>query len=380
MLKVTYLLTMVLFLSSCLSQQQKETIKQNRIDNKEVKINYFSDKSLTPLEVPPDLTSPSYENAFRIQAFVEDIDLNVVNLSNTEKISEINQKILEVPARIEIKSAGTRKWLIVEKEPELVWDLAKQFLREQGFSLKKIDKKLGLIETNYLENKPDIPASSMGFIRSMLASQIDNVSYTLPSVDSYSLRIEPIKKGKSTEVYLSISSMAEVITNSGGQESTLWQFKERNISLETEMLYRLMIYLGSDSAEAREKILAAQKNSKISINQTTDINGFSKLLINFGIEETWDNVSWAINNINLEVESKDVKEKSFYINAARSSDKGFFTKVFGDDAVRKIFRIYLRPKSKSETEVLFLDVSEENETETKQFSSEIMRLISDQLR
>jgi len=380
MLKVTYLLTMVLFLSSCLSQQQKETIKQNRIDNKEVKINYFSDKSLTPLEVPPDLTSPSYENAFRIQAFVEDIDLNVVNLSNTEKISEINQKILEVPARIEIKSAGTRKWLIVEKEPELVWDLAKQFLREQGFSLKKIDKKLGLIETNYLENKPDIPASSMGFIRSMLASQIDNVSYTLPSVDSYSLRIEPIKKGKSTEVYLSISSMAEVITNSGGQESTLWQFKERNISLETEMLYKLMIYLGSDSAEAREKILAAQKNSKISINQTTDINGFSKLLINFGIEETWDNVSWAINNINLEVESKDVKEKSFYINAARSSDKGFFTKVFGDDAVRKIFRIYLRPKSKSETEVLFLDVSEENETETKQFSSEIMRLISDQLR
>jgi len=380
MLKVTYLLTMVLFLSSCLSQQQKETIKQNRIDNKEVKINYFSDKSLTPLEVPPDLTSPSYENAFRIQAFVEDIDLNVVNLSNTEKISEINQKILEVPARIEIKSAGTRKWLIVEKEPELVWDLAKQFLREQGFSLKKIDKKLGLIETNYLENKPDIPASSMGFIRSMLASQIDNVSYTLPSVDSYSLRIEPIKKGKSTEVYLSISSMAEVITNSGGQESTLWQFKERNISLETEMLYKLMIYLGSDSAEAREKILAAQKNSKISINQTIDINGFSKLLINFGIEETWDNVSWAINNINLEVESKDVKEKSFYINAARSSDKGFFTKVFGDDAVRKIFRIYLRPKSKSETEVLFLDVSEENETETKQFSSEIMRLISDQLR
>jgi len=326
MLKVTYLLTMVLFLSSCLSQQQKETIKQNRIDNKEVKINYFSDKSLTPLEVPPDLTSPSYENAFRIQAFVEDIDLNVVNLSNTEKISEINQKILEVPARIEIKSAGTRKWLIVEKEPELVWDLAKQFLREQGFSLKKIDKKLGLIETNYLENKPDIPASSMGFIRSMLASQIDNVSYTLPSVDSYSLRIEPIKKGKSTEVYLSISSMAEVITNSGGQESTLWQFKERNISLETEMLYRLMIYLGSDSAEAREKILAAQKNSKISINQTIDINGFSKLLINFGIEEAWDNVSWAINNINLEVESKDVKEKSFYINAARSSDKGFFYK------------------------------------------------------
>ena len=107
MLKVTYLLTMVLFLSSCLSQQQKETIKQNRIDNKEVKINYFSDKSLTPLEVPPDLTSPSYENAFRIQAFVEDIDLNVVNLSNTEKISEINQKILEVPARIEIKSPCT---------------------------------------------------------------------------------------------------------------------------------------------------------------------------------------------------------------------------------------------------------------------------------
>jgi len=364
------------FLGGCF-EDQIEIIKENRMDVKQVKINYYGDKSVNSLEVPPDLTSPDYENSFRIREFVEDIDVNVVNLSNTNEIIEKNQKVLAVPTDITIKRSGTRKWLIVEKDTEAVWSLSKQFLRDYGFVINKINKETGVMETNYLENKPKIPSSTMGWFRSALESKIDNVSYTLPSVDSYKIRIEPIEGGKKTEVHLSLNSMAEVITGSGKDETTLWQYKERDVNLESEMLYNLMIYLGSDAANAREKIIEAQTESKLIIKNETDINGYAKLVFNFGIEATWDNIAWALNDLNVEIESKDVKEKAFYIRAARTSDKGIFTKMFGDDAVRQVFRVSLKSTNNTKTEVLFFDVSEKNEKETKEFSFDLMKQIKD---
>jgi len=377
MIRLLTLMGFLFFLSGCLTQQQKQTIKDNRIENKQISINYYSDKSVTSLEVPPDLTSPEYENSFRVREFAKDISMNTVNLTNTVDIIENKQKVFDVPANISIKTSGTRKWLEVDKNSEVLWNLSKQFLRENGFVIDKSNKKIGIMETNYLENKPEIPAASMGWIRSMLASQIDNVSYTLPSVDSYKIRIEPINDIK-TEVHLSLSSMAEVITGYGKDETTLWQHKERDVALETEMLYKLMLYFGSDSAVAREKIINAQKESQLVIKKDKDINGYTKLIFNFGIEETWDNVSWALNNMNLDIEDKDVKEKSFYINIARTSDKGLFTKIFGDDAVKKAFRLSLRLNSNQETELIFYDISEKNEEETKQFSNDLMQEISEQ--
>lgn len=365
------------FLGGCLSDDQKEIIKENRIDVKQVKINYYADKSVNSLEVPPDLTSPDYENSFRVREFVKDIDANVINLSNTNEIIEKNQKVLTVPTDIVIKSSGTRKWLIVEKDTETVWSLSKQFLRDYGFVINKINKEIGVMETNYLENKPKIPSSSMGWLRSALESTIDNVSYTLPSVDSYKIRIEPIEGGKKTEVHLSLNSMAEVITGSGKDETTLWQYKERDVNLETEMLYNLMVYFGSDAASAREKIIEAENESKLIIKNETDINGYAKLVFNFGIQATWDNVAWALNDLSLEIESKDVKEKAFYIKAARNADKGIFTKLFGDDAVRQVFRVSLKSINDTNTEVLFFDVSEKNENETKEFSFDLMKQIKD---
>ena len=364
------------FLGGCF-EDQIEIIKENRMDVKQVKINYYGDKSVNSLEVPPDLTSPDYENSFRIREFVKDIDVNVVNLSNTNEIIEKNQKVLAVPTDITIKRSGTRKWLIVEKDTEAVWSLSKQFLRDYGFVINKINKETGVMETNYLENKPKIPSSTMGWFRSALESKIDNVSYTLPSVDSYKIRIEPIEGGKKTEVHLSLNSMAEVITGSGKDETTLWQYKERDVNLESEMLYNLMIYLGSDAANAREKIIEAQTESKLIIKNETDINGYAKLVFNFGIEATWDNIAWALNDLNVEIESKDVKEKAFYIRAARTSDKGIFTKMFGDDAVRQVFRVSLKSTNNTKTEVLFFDVSEKNEKETKEFSFDLMKQIKD---
>ena len=373
-----YLIVAFIFLSGCLSQEQEENLKNNKINFSDIQINYFSDKSVNSLEVPPDLTSPSYENSFRIREFVKNIDTKTVNLSESQEILESKQNVLKVPVDIQIKGSGNRKWLIVDKNSETVWNLSKQFLKENGFIIEKSNKEIGFMQTNYLENKPKIPSSSMGWIRSMLQSAIENVSYQLPSVDSYSIRVEPLDLNK-TELHLSLSSMAEVISGSGKNETTFWQYKKRDPALEIEMLYKLMVFLGSDSAEAREKIITSSNQAKLNIEISKDINGYSKLTFNYGVEETWDNINWALSNLNIELQDKDIKEKSFYINAARTADLGIITKLFGDDAVRKIYRISIKPVSENMTDVIFYDISEKNENITKDYSADLMKRIAEEL-
>ena len=368
---ITSFIFIVFFLNGCLSEEQKQTIKENRVELGDVKINYYSDKSLTSLEIPPDLTSPSYENSFRLSEFVRNVNPNVVNLTNNDLDKE-PKKILVAPTDILVKKSGNRRWLIVDKAPDLVWDLSKQFLKEKGFVIKKSNRKIGIMETDFLENKPKVPAKSMCLIRSFFESQIDNVSYTLPVVDSYKVLLEPIDSGTKTQVNLSIFSMAEVISGSGKNETTFWQASEKNFALETEMLYSLMVYLGGESASARKKLLEAREEGKVSVELKDGFNGYAKLVFKLNLLDTWDNMSWAITESNLELEDKDLKERAFYIKTARTDDKGIMSKLFGEDAIFKTYQIQLKSINDSITEVYFNDVAELNEKETKDFSYEFL--------
>ena len=362
-----------LFISGCFSEEQKQTIKENRLALGEVKINYYSDKSVTSLEIPPDLTTPSYQNSFRLSEYAN-VDENMVNLTN-KNINENEGEVLPEITDIKVIKSGTRKWLLVEKDSETVWNLSKDFLKQSGFAIKKSNKKIGIMETDYLENKPVIPGQSLGFIRSFFANTIDNVSYTLPSVDSYRLRVEPVDK-KNTQVYLTLSSMREVVQGSGKTESTIWESKERDVGLETEMLYKLMVYLGSDSAKAKERILSAKENRKVKVTVLEGINGYSKMVFNLNFIETWDNLAWAIDQLNLELEDRDIKEKSFYLRAANPKDLGIMSALFGDEPLKNTIQLSVNSLTENTTEVYFNNISEKNPSETKDYSQYLFNMIS----
>jgi len=370
---LTILSLITLLLSGCFTESEKQILREDIsfLNFSDVKINYYADKSVSSLEIPPDLTKPSYENSFRLSEYVQDYDENIVNLSGIEA-KKTKPQILVEPVDINVKKSGNRRWLVVQKDPETLWSLSKQFLKENGFVIKYSNKKIGVMETDFLENKPEIPAKSLGFFRSMMAATVENVSYTLPSVDMYRIRIEPLSSGKASEVHLSLNSMTEVITGSGSNETTLWQEKPKDLSLETKMLFSLMVYLGSESANAREKIINASEEGKVLVELKDGINGYAKLVFQNDITETWDNLSWAIGEANIKLDDKDIKEKSFYIKVARTSDQGIMTKIFGDEAVQKTYQLLLKQIKNNATEIIFNDISEQNDKETKQFSYELL--------
>ena len=363
-----------LFVSGCF-EATKEIVKENRVNLGDIKINYYSNKSVTSLEIPPDLTSPSYENSFRLSEFVKGVDANTISLSDEENTELETKKVLEPPTNIEVKKLGTRRWLVVDKKPELVWNLSKQFLKEKGFVIKKSNKKIGVMETDFLENKPpQIPGESMGFMRSMLQASVENINYTLPTVDKYKIRIEPLEVESSikTEVHLSLSSMAEVITGSGGNnESTLWQETERDVNLENEMLYELMLFLGSDTALAREKILSAEDQDKILVSLENGLNGYQKLVFSLNMQDTWDSMNWALTSLNVDLEDRDVKEKTFYVRYIDDESLGIMSRLLGKDAILASYQIQLKEISSKVTEVYFFDITEQNNIETKRINKDL---------
>ncbi|MBT4923171.1 MAG: outer membrane protein assembly factor BamC [Candidatus Thioglobus sp.] len=374
MINKLLILLMALSLGGCISLDKKEN-KQAGLGERS--INYYSDKTVTSLEIPPDLTKPSSQNAFKLSEYVS-VQEDTISFSEKDNAIKEASSILRAPSNVEVKKAGERRWLVVDKKPDAVWNLSKSFFKSHGFSIKKTNKKIGIMETDYLESHAEIPDQSLGVIRSMLKKAL-KARYALPIVDKYRIRIEPTDNGNKSEVYLTLTSMVEVITGEGGEaENTIWQSQEKDQALETEMLYRLMTFLGSDHAIAREKIIAAKEDKNLAVSVADGVGGYAKLVFSLNQYDTWDNVGWALDQLEVDVEDKDVKEGSFYINVARTEDLGIFSRMFGDDAVKKSFQIIVKQTGTDKTEVYFNDLSEENEQATIDFSHEFLGNIAKQ--
>ena len=363
-------------LSGCFSNEPKEKTGDSEKKLGELTINYYADKSVNSLEVPPDLTSPDYQKAFRISQYAKNIDENMVNFKEVK----VEEKVLNFSKKsdITVQRSGQKRWLLINKSPENVWNLVNEFFKQTGFTINKSDKKIGILETDFLENRPKVPGQSMNFIRAWLQSI--GQAYTLPTVDKFRVRIEALDQGNKAELYLTLSSMEEVVNGLKGE--TIWQNKVKDINLENEMLLRIMMFIGDEKATAIEKILNAKdEDSKnaITVNLLEGINGYSKLVFNSDFLTTWDALNWSLDQINANVVDKDLQEKAIYIKEVRTSDQGIFTRLLGGEAVSMNFQLSVKSISNKSTEVYFNDISEENETETKQYSFDLFKEISKNL-
>ena len=373
--KILFLILIPTFISSCFSLDEEidGNAKRSKTQLGDLKINYYSNKSVNTLDIPPDLTRPEEQKAFRLSEYVQDIDEKFINFSDKEIKKEPSEQILQNDAGIKVQRSGNRRWLEINKEPDKVWQLAKEFVKLEGFAIKKSNKKIGILETDYLENRPDLPDQSLGMIRSFIQS-VTSQSYSLPVIDKYRFRIEPVDNYTKSHIFISLSSMKEIIDpNATISGNTTWIEKEPDIELETEMLLRFMQFLGGDKIKSIEKIVEAKETNLISANVAKGINGYSKMVFKNNFLDTWDAVSWILDKENVNLEDKDLKEKTFYVKMARTSDKGIMTYIFGDDAIEMIFQLQLKSIGEETTEVYFNDISELNEQETKNFSFEFFQ-------
>ncbi|MDA9802113.1 outer membrane protein assembly factor BamC [Candidatus Pseudothioglobus singularis] len=315
-------------------------------------INYDFDENVDSLVIPPDLTSPSNQGVFT----------EVIKFNDS---SEVIKKV----KNIEVMRDKYRRWLLVDLPPVEVWALSKEFFRSYGFKIEKENQKIGLLETDYLEIETKVPDKSLGAIRAALAKAL-KTQYGLPIADKYRIRIEPTVNSMESEVYLTLSSIGEVVSGA----TRVWQPREKDIELETEMLLQLMLFLGNDRDDSISKIQSNSKEKKVAATVELSETGYATLIFPFDKNESWKLLGWALDELSIDIDDRDPLEGSYFINV--TPNKGFFSKLLATASITKTYQLILKEDTNAQTKVIFVDLSEEDDEKTISYSAELFDQIA----
>ena len=307
-------------------------------------VNYQGDDTIDSLVIPPDLTKPNSQGLF-----VENLGVT----DQTYKITEVKN--------VEVKRDAYRRWLLVDMPPREVWSLSKEFFRSFGFNIEKENQKIGILETDYLEIDTKVPDKSLGAIRAMLSKTL-KTQYGLPIADKYRIRIESLDDPNQSEVYLTLTSIGEVVKG----EQRLWQSREKDVELETEMLLNLMVFLGSDRSEAINKIQASNERPESPVSVVKSESGYATLVFPYNKKQAWSYLGWALDELYVDIEDRDAIDGSYYIKV--TDEKGFFSKLLSTVSPTQTYQLIVKQLDESHSQVIFVDLSEENEQDTIDYS------------
>ena len=350
MKKINYLTIILLSLLAVSCSKITDPVKKIGLGNRVV--NYQSDEKVDSLIIPPDLTAPSSQGAFTEVIAVSDDDNVVKNVQN-----------------VEVMRDKYRRWLVVDLPPSEVWSLSKEFFRSYNFKIKKENQKIGILETDYLEIETKVPDKSLGAIRAGLAKVL-KTQYGLPIADKYRVRIEPSKDQNKSEVYLTLSSIGEVASGA----IRVWQPRDKDVELETEMLLRLMVFLGNDREEAISKIQSNTSLDNTTVEVVVSESGYASLTFPYNKKQAWSYLGWALDELGVDVDDRDVIEGSFLIKA--NPNKGFFSKILGSMDKDTTYQLIIKEVGASQSTVFFVDLSEENEPDIINYSIELFNQIA----
>ena len=288
----------------------------------EDKVEYQSAGKGPSLEVPPDLTQLSKENRYAIPG-------GTVTASGYQA----GQPSQSVPTAavslsdVRIERAGNQRWLVVSRPADQLWDPVRDFWQENGFLLAMDQNNLGIMETDWAENRAKLPQD---FIRNALGKMFDAL-YSTGERDKFRTRLERTASG-GTEIFISHRGMLEVYS-SASKDATVWQPRPADPELEAEFLRRLMVKLGVSQEQSKALIAASPAKTRSSISS---VNGQPVVQIPEGFDSAWRRVGLSLDRTGFTVEDRDRSKGTYFVRYvepnADKSEPGFFSKLLGGSA------------------------------------------------
>jgi outer membrane protein assembly factor BamC len=268
------------------------------------KIDYKAAEKLPTLEVPPDLVAPAADNRYAIPE-AEGSGAATLSAYSQERKAEPAgvQTLLPAQDKARIERAGTQRWLVVQATPQQVWPVIKDFWQETGFLVNMESPETGVIETDWAENRANIPQD---VIRRTLGKVLDGL-YSTAERDKFRTRIEAGKEG--TEIYISHRGMMEVYATEG-KDKTVWQPRPADPELEAEMLRRLMLRFGVEESRATAQLAKQQTPEQARIIKEA---GAQVLEMDENFDRAWRRVGLALDRVGFAVEDRDRSKGVYFV-------------------------------------------------------------------
>jgi len=299
-------------------------------------VDYKTSSTLPPLEVPPDLTAPSRDNRFAMPESRQSATLSGYQQERKEQGRPGAAGVLPQVEGVRFERTASERWLVVQEPPEKVWPVVREFWQERGFLIKTESPEAGVLETEWAENRSNLPQD---FIRGLLGRFAEQV-YSTSERDKFRTRLERTADGKGTEIYISHRGMKEVYTTSlnpseGQTGQTYWQPRPSDPGLESEFLRRLMVRLGT--SDERSKLAASTGPLPNRAELVKSSDGTQLLQVNEPFDRAWRRVGLALDRVGFTVEDRDRQNGLYFVRYAdpeadmqrKDAERGFLSRIFG---------------------------------------------------
>ena len=288
------------------------------------RIDYKSAKRASTLEVPPDLSQISRDSRY----VVPGSSVTASGFQTTQATAATGAGAVVATSSlgdVRIERSGSQRWLVIKRPADQLWQPVVDFWQENGFLLTQDQKDLGIMETDWAENRAKLPQD---IIRSTLGKLLDTL-YSTGERDRFRTRLERSPDG-GTEIYISHRGMVEVFSNER-KDQTTWQPRPADPELETEFLRRLMVKLGVPQEQARAQ---AASTTVPSAARATTVNGAPALEFDDNFDRAWRRVGLSLDRTGFTVEDRDRAQGLYFVRYVApdpnmAKQPGFLGRLFG---------------------------------------------------
>ena len=310
------------------------------------KVDYKSAGKAPSLVVPPDLTQLSRDNRYAVPGGA--VTASAYQLGQSTQTLPV---ALSTLSDVRIERAGNQRWLVVKRPADQLWDPVKDFWQENGFLLVLDQSNLGIMETDWAENRAKIPKD---FIRESIGKLFDSL-YSTGERDKFRTRLERTASGD-TEIYISHRGMVEVYSSASStgtirESGTVWQPRAADPELESEFLRRLMVRLGMSQEQAKA---ASAAGALKPTSRTSTVNGVPVVLVDDDFDRAWRRVGLSLDRTGFTVEDRDRAQGTYFVRYvepnADKSEPGFIARIFGGSAkgnAPQKYRIVVRSQAEA---------------------------------
>jgi outer membrane protein assembly factor BamC len=313
------------------------------------KVDYKSGAGQTKgLEVPPDLTQLAREGRYQPPSAVVSAAAGTAAPRSGPAAANAAVAATSI-GDMKVVRDGDQRWLSVPQTPEQVWPQLKAFWIESGFQLAVEDAQIGVIETEWAQNRAKLPQD---LLRNTLGRVFESL-YDTGERDRFRMRVERTAGG--SEVFISHRRMTEQFTDDR-KDQTRWLPGPNDPQVEAEFLTRMMVRLGSSEATARTA-LAAPAAAAVPRARMIDGQPTTTLEVDEGFDRAWRRVGLVLDRSGFTVEDRNRSDGVYFVRyvdgQAQAADKGFFARLFSsgsDEAGKAVrYRIALRAGSPDKT-------------------------------
>ncbi len=272
------------------------------------KIDYKSAGKVKPLAVPADLSAPPTSDRYAIPE----------TAASSATYSEYSEgqgarpagaptaAVLPALEKMRIERGGSQRWLVVETDAQTLWPAIREFWQDSGFLIDRELPDIGIMETDWAENRAKIPDSAL---RKVIGKVLDQ-AYSYPERDKYRTRLEHGEEPGTTEIFISHRGVYQVVVGERLNEQVKWQMRPTDPELEAEMLSRLMRRLGAKD----EQVVQAQAPVAVPRAQLEKNGEIAQaLILADSFDRAWRRVGLALDRVGFTVEDRDRSKGLYYV-------------------------------------------------------------------